>query len=83
MTLPKLDWGWIKKAFQDGGDPSSSRLFTIPHSLAAIFCVIFVTVKTGHLPNATETAAMGSFATVHYLVNRATTAWGKQQTDPK
>lgn len=68
---------YAKKAFSDGGSPSSSRLMTIPHSLAAIFCAIYATVKTGGHPDATALVALGGFATVHYAVNRASTAWGK------
>lgn len=74
--LEKCEW-W-KKVFSDNGTPSMSRVLTVPHTLAAIFCLIFVTVKAGKLPGATEMAGLGSFATVHYLVNRTTSAWGNK-----
>lgn len=72
---------FIKSAFSDNGTPSSSRLLTVPHSIAAIFVMIFVAIKTHSYPNAAEGSALGGFATVHYLVNRATTVWGKDRPD--
>jgi hypothetical protein len=71
---------FVKAAFSDNGNPSSSRLLTVPHSLAAIFVLIYVAIKTHSFPSAAEGSALGGFATVHYLVNRATTAWGKDRS---
>jgi hypothetical protein len=71
---------YLKNAFSDNGSPSSSRLMTVPHSLAAIFCAIYMTVKTGGHPDGTSLVALGGFATVHYAVNRASTAFGKDNT---
>jgi len=62
---------FVRQAFCDNGVPSSSRILTIPHSIAAMFVLIYVTLKTGHSPDATVCAGLGSFATVHYLVNKA------------
>lgn len=70
---------YIKKAFSDNGSPSSSRLMTIPHSLIAMFCAVYMTIKTGGHPDGTALVALGGFATVHYMVNRATTAFGRDQ----
>lgn len=70
---------WISKAFSDNGQPSSSRLLTLLHSLAVIFVLIFVAVTTHHYPGTAEGGALGGFATVHYAVNRITTAWGKDR----
>jgi hypothetical protein len=70
---------YAKKAFSDNGSPSSSRLMTIPHSLVAMFCVVYMTIKTGGHPDATAVIAAGGFATVHYMVNRATNAFGHDQ----
>ena len=72
---------FLKKAFSDSDQPSSSRLLTVPHSIAAIFVLVFVAMKTHSYPNAAEGSALGGFATVHYLVNRATVAWGKDKSD--
>ena len=69
---------FLKQAFSDNGTPSSSRLLTVPHSIAAIFVLIFVAVKTHTYPDAVQGSALGGFATVHYMVNRVTTAWGKR-----
>lgn len=74
---------FLTGAFSDGGTPSSSRLLTIPHSIAAIFVLVFVAIKTHTYPSAAEGTALGGFATVHYVVNRATTAWGKDRPEDK
>ena len=63
--------GYLKGAFSDNGMPSSSRFLTIPHSLTAIGCAIYMTVKTGGHPDPLALTALGGFATVHYAVNRA------------
>jgi hypothetical protein len=68
---------WLKKAFSDNGQPSSSRLLTALHSLAATFVLVYIAVKTRIYPDSAQGAALGGFATVHYMVNRITTAWGK------
>lgn len=68
---------FLRDAFSDNGTPSSSRLLTVPHSLVAMFVLAYVAIKTHSYPDAAQGSALGGFATVHYLVNRATTAWGK------
>lgn len=72
---------FLKKAFSDGGIPSSSRLLTLFHSATAVGVLIFYTVKTHLLPDGTTLAGLGAFSTAHYLVNRATTAFGNQKPD--
>jgi hypothetical protein len=75
--------GWTKSAFSDNGSPSSSRLLTVPHSLVAMFCAIYMTIKTGGHPDGTSLLALGGFATVHYATNRITTAFGKDGNTAK
>lgn len=82
ISLAGAHLEFVKKAFMDNGTPSSSRLLTIPHSLTAIFCAVYITVKTGGHPDGMALTALGGFATVHYAVNRATTAWGKDNSKP-
>jgi hypothetical protein len=65
---------FLKQAFSDGGQPSSSRLLTIPHSVAAIFVLVYATLKNHSVPDATICGGLGAFATVHYLVNKAGSA---------
>jgi len=72
---------YLAKAFSDNGQPSSSRLLTVPHSLAAIFVLIYLTIKTGHYPGLDEATGLGAFATVHYAVNRGTNMFGGQKKD--
>ena len=62
------------QAFCDNGVPSSSRLLTIPHSMAAIFVLIYATMKNHQVPDATICGGLGAFATVHYFVNKAGSA---------
>ena len=73
---------YCKIAFSDKGSPSSSRLMTVIHSFCSMGCLIYTVVKTGGHPDAMAVTALGGFATVHYVVNRATTAWGKDN-NPK
>ena len=73
---------FLKQAFSDNGTPSSSRLLTVPHALAAIFVLVFVAIKSHAYPNVAEGTALGGFATIHYAVNRATTVWGKNTPNP-
>jgi hypothetical protein len=70
---------FIRKAFSDGGNPSSSRLLTLGHSLVASFVLVFYVLKTKQLPDGGTLGGLGAFTTAHYLVNRATTAFGKQE----
>jgi hypothetical protein len=70
---------FLKKAFSDAGTPSSSRLLTLFHSLVASGCLIYVVAKNHTLPDGTVLGGLGAFSTAHYLVNRATTAFGKNQ----
>lgn len=65
---------WISGAFSDAGTPSSSRVLTLLHSIAAMFALIFTTVKTGHPPDATVCGGLSAFATVHYFVNKGGSA---------
>jgi hypothetical protein len=72
---------YLKSAFSDNGNPSSSRLLTVPHSLVACGCLIYVVIKTHGFPDGTVLAGLGAFATAHYAINRATTAFGKDKKD--
>jgi hypothetical protein len=74
--------GYLKAAFSDNGTPSSSRLLTLLHSTVATGVLIFYVAKTHLIPDGTVLAGLGAFTTAHYLVNRATTAFGKDQTAP-
>lgn len=65
---------FVAQAFCDNGTPSSSRLLTIPHSVAAIFVLIYATIKNHAVPDATICAGLGTFATIHYLVNKTGSA---------
>lgn len=70
---------WLKNVFSDNGSPSASRLLTLPHSLVACGCLIYVCAKTHMMPDGMTLTGLGAFATAHYAVNRATNAFGKDQ----
>ena len=74
---------WLGKAFSDNGQPSSSRLLTLVHSIVGCGTLIYVVAKTHLMPDGTTLAGLGAFTTAHYAVNRATNAWGKDKTTPK
>jgi hypothetical protein len=69
---------FLKKAFSDNGTPSSSRLLTAVHSVAAIFVLIYIAVKTQKYPGVDEATGLGGFAVVHYGVNRVSGIFGKK-----
>lgn len=62
---------FLKGVFSDGGSPSASRVLTVPHVIVSCFAVVWVTVKTMHIPDAMTLAGLGGFATIHYAVNAA------------
>lgn len=74
---------FLKKAFSDNGNPSSSRLLGAFSTIAAVFCLLFVTIKNHVVPGADVTGGLAAFGTAHYAVNRATSAWGKNPQMPK
>jgi hypothetical protein len=71
---------FIKGIFSDNGNPSSSRIFGALCALTTVFCILWVTIKTTHLPEAAGTASLTAYGTSHYLVNRVTTAWSSKNT---
>lgn len=84
MHWPKLSIGpavqYCKLAFSDNGSPSSSRLMTLLTVLVSCGTLIYSVVKTGgHFPDGMTLTGLGTFAVSPYAINRATTAWGKDQ----
>jgi len=69
---------WLKLAFSDQGNPSSSRLLTLLHSLVACATLLFVVIKNHphSMPDGATLTGLGAFSTAHYAVNRVTTAFG-------
>jgi hypothetical protein len=68
---------FLKEVFSDGGTGSASRVLTLAHSSAAVYCLIHVTRLHGVLPDATTMMGLGGFATVHYAVNQLRNGFGK------
>lgn len=76
-SLASAHLDFLKKAFSDNGQPSSSRLLTVLHSLAAVFVLLFIAIKTGKYPGVDEATGLGGFAVVHYGTNRLSKMFGK------
>lgn len=72
---------FLKKAFSDNGLPSSSRLLAIPHTIAAIFVLIYISIHTGTFPGLDVSTGLGAFATAPYAVNRVSNMFGGQKKD--
>lgn len=72
---------FLKAAFSDNGTPSSSRLLTAVHSVVGCGVLVAVVAHTRTLPDAATMAGLGAFVSVHYAVNRVTTAFGHEHRD--
>jgi hypothetical protein len=84
FSLADSHLDFIKKAFSDNGVPSSSRLLTVLHSLVACSAVVYIIVRSPlHTIDGGVAAGLGGFATVHYGVNRITTAFQKKADLPQ
>jgi hypothetical protein len=81
-SLASAHLDFLKKAFSDNGQPSSSRLLTVLHSFAAMFVLIYIAVKTGKYPGVDEATGLGGFAVVHYGTNRISKMFGKDAGTP-
>lgn len=74
---------FIKQAFCDNGQPSSSRLLTAATTLSSIVALLTVVFKTHVLPDGTALGGLGAFAASPYAVNRASKMFGKDKDDDK
>jgi hypothetical protein len=81
-SLASVHLDFLRAAFSDNGQPSSSRLLTVLHSFAAMFVLIFIAVKTGKYPGVDEATGLGGFAVVHYGTNRISKMFGKDAGTP-
>jgi len=72
---------FLRKALSDNGTPSSSRLLAAAHSVAAVFCLVYVTIKNHTIPDGTVTAGLGAFATAPYAVNRVSNMFQRKDQD--
>ena len=81
FRLPNIPTEFLRKALSDNGTPSSSRLLAVLHSFAAVFCLVYVTIKNHAIPDGTVTAGLGAFATAPYAINRVSGMFGGQKKD--
>ncbi|VVB52839.1 Uncharacterised protein [uncultured archaeon] len=68
----------LRKAFSDNGEPSSSRLLALVHSVVASFVLVYIAIKTHGWPDGGTSAGLGAFATAPYAVNRASKMFDKK-----
>lgn len=68
---------FIKSAFSDKGQPSSSRLLTAVTTLSSAVGFLFVVFKTHALPDGTALTGLGAYAASPYAVHRASKMFGK------
>jgi len=62
---------FLKEAFSDNGQPSSSRVLTAVHSLGVLGLLATYSYHNhGNIPDIGTITALGGFATIHYAVNR-------------
>ena len=72
---------FIKQAFSDNGQPSSSRLLTAATTLSSVVALLSVIFKTWHMPDGMALTGLGAFASSPYAVNRASKMFGKDKDD--
>src|SRR5882724_8246634 len=72
---------FIKQAFSDTGQPSSSRLLTAATTLSSIVALLVVVFKTGHMPDGMSLTGLGAFGSSPYPVNRASAMFSYQKKD--
>lgn len=77
----KLPTEFVRRALSDDGTPSSSRLLSVAHSLVAMFCLTYVSIKNHVIPDGTVLVGLGAFATAPYAINRASGMFGGQKKD--
>lgn len=70
---------FLKRAFSDGGSPSSSRIISAVFSLSAIAWITHVVLHTHALPGGVETAGITALTTSHYVANRVTEVIGRKK----
>lgn len=63
---------FIKSAFSDGDQPSSSRLLSGLCSLASIVWITHIVLHTHALPDVATLGGATAFSTAHYAANRLT-----------
>jgi hypothetical protein len=83
MKLSGSHLDFLKHAFSDKGTPSMSRLMTVPATLVACFGLLWIIMHEHKIPDSMQSGGLAAFATAHYAVNRATTAWGKKDAQPE
>jgi hypothetical protein len=64
----------LSSAFSEDGNPSSSRILSLLHSVIACAGFMIVVNHTHAIPDAATMVGLGGFATVPYIVNSTKSA---------
>lgn len=71
---------WIRLAFSDNGQPSSSRLMMALSTMCVLFGWLYVAISTHRVPDGAASSGAAALAVAPYAMNRASNmTWGKKQ----
>lgn len=70
---------YLKLAFSDNGQPSSSRLLAGLSVLSVLVGFLYVCLHSGQLPDGAASTGAGALAIAPYAVNRASKVFGKDK----
>jgi len=70
---------YLKLAFSDNGQPSSSRLLAGLAMLSVLIGFLYVCFHSGQLPDGAASAGAGTLAIAPYGVNRLSKMFGKDK----
>lgn len=68
---------FLKQAFSDGDQASSSRIMSAVCTLASIFWVTNIVAHTHALPDVATLGGLTAFSTAHYAANKLAGMVGK------
>ena len=72
---------YIKLAFCDNGEPSSSRLMFAATTLTSMVALLAIVFKTWHMPDGTTLGGLSVYAASPYAINRASKMIGRDKDD--
>ena len=73
---------FIKGLFMDGGQPSSSRVTMLLHSVVACVGFLYVVFKNHAMPDGTALSGLGAFVAAPYALNTVRNILQKSDPTP-
>lgn len=70
---------FITRAFTDKGEPSSSRLLTIPTVLTSCAVLVYTVLKTHLIPDGMTLTGLGAFSVSPYAAHRVSKMVGRDK----